>query len=165
MTIQPIGSASVALYITPADLREHGLTPAGLTLERALSLTRDAFRQAGITLEGPMEIEAYPDACGVLVFARVAPQPRQWFSFSGFEELLAAVRTLPAPCRDSALAWLDGRFWLSLPGSERGMAACLSEFGRTEAAGSHPDARLAEHGRAILEQDAPAVLLRHFPAV
>ena len=35
MTIQPIGSASVALYITPADLKEHGLTPAGLTLERA----------------------------------------------------------------------------------------------------------------------------------
>ena len=39
MTIQPIGSASVALYITPADLKEHGLTPAGLTLERALART------------------------------------------------------------------------------------------------------------------------------
>ena len=32
MTIQPIGSASVALYITPADLKEHGLTPEVLTL-------------------------------------------------------------------------------------------------------------------------------------
>ena len=46
MTIQSIGSASVALYITPADLKEHGLTPAELTLERALELTRDAFRAA-----------------------------------------------------------------------------------------------------------------------
>ena len=27
MTIQPIGAASFALYITPADLKEHGLTP------------------------------------------------------------------------------------------------------------------------------------------
>ena len=27
MTIQPIGAASVALYLTPDDLREHGLTP------------------------------------------------------------------------------------------------------------------------------------------
>ena len=36
MTIQPIGAASAALYITPADLKEHGLTPAQLTLERAL---------------------------------------------------------------------------------------------------------------------------------
>ena len=44
MTIQPIGSASVALYITPADLKEHGLTPAGLTLERALAITQTAFR-------------------------------------------------------------------------------------------------------------------------
>ena len=164
MTIQPIGNASVALYITPADLKEHGLTPAGLTLERALELTRDAFHEAGITLDGSIEIEAYPNACGVLVFARVAPPPRQWFSFSGFEELLSAVRALPALCQDSALAWLDGRFWLSLPGGERGMAACLSEFGRTEGADTHPDARLAEHGRSILEQDAPAVLLRHFPA-
>ena len=50
MTIQPIGSASVALYITPADLKEHGLTPAGLTLERALAITQTAFHEAGITL-------------------------------------------------------------------------------------------------------------------
>ena len=62
MTIQPIGNASVALYITPADLKEHGLTPAGLTLERALELTRDAFHEAGITLDGSIEIEAYPNA-------------------------------------------------------------------------------------------------------
>lgn len=58
MTIQPIGSASVALYITPADLKEHGLTPAGLTLERALAITQTAFHEAGITLEGSIEIEA-----------------------------------------------------------------------------------------------------------
>ena len=48
MTIQPIGSASVALYITPADLEARGLTPSELTLEEALELTRSAFRQAGI---------------------------------------------------------------------------------------------------------------------
>ena len=165
MTIQSIGAGSAVLYITAADLKERGLTPAQLTLEGAMELARAAFAREGMPLEGPIEIEAYPESCGVLVFARVAPQPRQWFSFSGFEELLAAVRALPILCQDSALAWLDGRFWLSLPGSERGMAACLSEFGRTEGAGAHPDARLAEHGCSILERDAPAVLLRHFPAV
>ena len=36
MTIQPIGATSMALYITPNDLKEHGLTPDQLTLERAL---------------------------------------------------------------------------------------------------------------------------------
>lgn len=84
MTIQPIGSASVALYITPADLKEHGLTPAGLTLERALAITQTAFHEAGITLEGSIEIEAYPDACGVLVFAHVRAPERAWFSFDGW---------------------------------------------------------------------------------
>ena len=28
MTIQPIGAASVALYLTPADLASYGFTPA-----------------------------------------------------------------------------------------------------------------------------------------
>ena len=60
MTIQPIGAASVALYLTPDDLREHGLTPEDLTEELALRLTREAFSQAGISVEGTLEIEAYP---------------------------------------------------------------------------------------------------------
>lgn len=88
MTIQPIGSASVALYITPADLKEHGLTPAGLTLERALAITQTAFHEAGITLEGSIEIEAYPDACGVLVFAHVRAPERAWFSFDELEPVV-----------------------------------------------------------------------------
>ena len=92
MTIQPIGSASVALYITPADLKEHGLTPAGLTLERALAITQTAFHEAGITLEGSIEIEAYPDACGVLVFAHVRAPERAWFSFDELEPVVAAAR-------------------------------------------------------------------------
>ena len=95
MTIQPIGSASVALYITPADLKEHGLTPAGLTLERALAITQTAFHEAGITLEGSIEIEAYPDACGVLVFAHVRAPERAWFSFDELEPVVAAARDLP----------------------------------------------------------------------
>ena len=92
MTIQSIGSASVALYITPADLKEHGLTPAELTLERALELTRTAFREAGMDLEGSIEIEAYPESCGVLVFAHVRKAERVWFSFERLEDLAAAAR-------------------------------------------------------------------------
>lgn len=96
MTIQPIGNASVALYITPADLKEHGLTPAGLTLERALELTRDAFHEAGITLDGSIEIEAYPNACGVLVFARV-PGPGASLVF--LRQSGPAALRRPARCR------------------------------------------------------------------
>ena len=89
MTIQPIGSASVALYITPADLEARGLTPSELTLEEALELTRSAFRQAGLALEGTVEIEAYPERRGVLVFAHVRAPERTWFSFLRLADLAA----------------------------------------------------------------------------
>lgn len=58
MTIQSIGTGSAVLYITAADLKERGLTPAQLTLEEALELTRGAFARSGMPLEGPIEIEA-----------------------------------------------------------------------------------------------------------
>ena len=164
MTIQPIGSAGVALYLTPADLREHGLTPAGLTLERAADLARSAFRQSGMEPEGPLEIEAYPGACGVLVFARVHMPPRAWFSFGSLAAAAAAARTLPAPPPDAALLWWDGRWWLSLAAEERGAAARLSEFGRCETARPWLEASLAEHGRPVWERDALARLLTYFPA-
>lgn len=163
MTIQPIGTASVALYITPADLKEHGLTPAQLTLERALELTQTAFDEAGIALDGAIEIEAYPDACGVLVFARVRPPERIWVSFGGLEELLSAAHSLPSPCPQAALCWFEGRYWLSLPGGEAQLAGHLSEFGRSERDHPHLDARLSEHGKPILERDAFSVLLHYFP--
>lgn len=163
MTIQPIGSASVALYITPADLKEHGLTPAGLTLEQALKLTRTAFRRAGMDLEGSIEIEAYPEACGVLVFARVRAPGRRWFSFGRLEELAAAARALSEPRPDAALLWWQGRWWLSLPAGAEGAAATLSEFGRSEAYRPHLEASLAEHGRTVLPAGALTEVLAYFP--
>ena len=164
MTIQPIGSTSVALYITPADLREHGLTPAGLTLERALELTQSAFQEAGITLDGSIEIEAYPDACGVLVFARVKPPARLWFSFGGLESLLEGVQALPSALEDTALLWWEGRWWLSLPADAQQHANLLSEFGRCETDRPHLEARLAEHGTPVIPHAALATLLDQFPA-
>ena len=114
MTIQPIGSASVALYITPADLKEHGLTPA-------------------------------------------------WFSFDELEPVVAAARDLPAPRPDAALLWWEDRWWLSLGAGEEQAIARLSEFGRCETARPHLEARLAEHGRPVWDQDALTALLSYFP--
>ena len=163
MTIQSIGTASVALYISQTDLKAHGLTPAGLTLERALEFTHAAFREAGITLDGSIEIEAYPEACGVLVFAHVKVPQRVWFSFSGLEPLLDAVQTLPAPRPDAALLWWDGRYWLSLPGDAQQAANHLSEFGRCEEDRPHLTACLTEHGTRVLEENALAGILTYFP--
>lgn len=76
MTIQQINDSSAALYLTPADLKSRGISShSDLTLEGALSLATDAFRDAGITLTGSIEIEAFPDACGVLIFAHIPSPP------------------------------------------------------------------------------------------
>lgn len=164
MTIQPIGDQSVALYITHTDLRAHGLTPQSLTAQRALDMTRDAFRQSGLVLEGALEIEAYPDERGVLVFAHVRPPERLWLSFPDFEVLLSAQRALSAPPEGAALYWWEGRYWLSLPGAAQAAQAVLSEYGRTEEAGPQQEARLAEHGLPIAGEELFSTLSRYFPA-
>lgn len=138
--------------------------PGGLTLERALELTRDAFHEAGITLDGSIEIEAYPNACGVLVFARVpGPGASFGFSFDSLDPLLSAARALPVPRRHAQLLWWEGRYWLSLPAGADQAAAQLSEFGRSEDGRPHLEARLAEHGRPVLSGDALGALLTYFP--
>ncbi|MDD5938283.1 MAG: hypothetical protein PUC36_04660 [Clostridiales bacterium] len=162
MTIQPIGNASVALYITPADLAEYGYTPAGLTLAQALVLTRAACADAGIVLEGTVEIEAYPECCGVLIFARVRPGGDQWFTFDDLEALLSAALALRPAAPDAALWWWEGRYWLSLPaGAERAAAVCC-EFGALASPDPLRRARLEECGSSIFSHNALSALCYHF---
>lgn len=163
MTIQPIGAASVALYLTTADLRSHGVTPEELTQDVALSLTRNAFAAAGIAVEGAVEIEAYPDLCGVLVFARFQPPSRCWFSFPDIETVLAAARALARACPEAELLWCSGRYWLSLPAGNVQALCRLSEFGSCTQGDPFLDARLAEHGHTLFPRGALAALLHYFP--
>ena len=156
MTVHPIGSAGAALYITPEDLEKRGIDPETLTLEDALALTRAAFRRAGLALEGPVEIEAYPERSGVLVFARVRPRAQAWFSFDRLEGLAAAARALDRVPPEAALFWAEGRWWLALDGGGEGAAARLSEFGRAE----EPP---AGRGRPVWERDALEQVLTYSP--
>ena len=162
MTIQPISTASVALYLTPADLQERGVCPEQLDLERTLEIAREAFEQAGLPLEGDLEIEAYPEKCGVLVFARLHPPQELVYSFRSWEELLCAVACLAEPLPDGTLSQWRGRYWLTLPAREQAAGARLSEFGQLETADPYITARLAEYGIPLLEQDAPTALKSHF---
>lgn len=163
MTIQPIGATSVALYLTPADLREHGLTPGQLTQDLALELTRSAFAQAGIPVEGAMEIEAYPEMCGVLLFARFQPPKRTWFTFPDLESLLQAARALGEDAPDADLLWCDQRYWLSVPTASDQALCRLSEFADATETAPFLDARLGEHGRTLLTGGALCALLHYFP--
>ena len=162
MTIEPIGAASIALYLTPADLREYGLTPGGLTLEQTLALTREACRRAGIPLEGVMEIEAYPEYCGVLVFAHIRPAGPLWFVFDSLEPLIGAALELHCTPVDAALWWRDGRYWLALPAGAEGAAAVCQEFGAQRQLGKEEAARLEAEGQSVFPHHALACLCRDF---
>ena len=96
MTIQAIGTAGAALYLSPEDLRAEGLSYGELPPERALEIIRFACRRAGITLEGPLEIDAFPSGKGVLLFARTC-RPRRHLLH------LTVLR----------ICWREGRRWPS----------------------------------------------------
>ena len=164
MTIQPIGPISVALFLTPDDLRPHGLTPQELTRDLALRLTRSAFLQAGMPADGPLEIEAYPDPCGVLLFARLREPEPLWFQFDDLEDLLSAARSLDGELPpETALYMYGDRYWLSLP-PEAEQAACrLCEFARPGDPDPLRQARLLEHGALLMPGAALELLLRWFP--
>ena len=162
MTIEPIGAASVALYLTPADLSRRGFSPGSLTLDQALELTREACGQAGILLDGAVEIEAYPECCGVLVFAHVRPSGPVWFTFDDLEPLLQAALALHATAVDAALWWWEDRYWLSLPPEAEGAAAVCREFGSPRQVDPLLAARLEEAGQVIFPRRALWELCRHF---
>lgn len=163
MTIQPIGATSVALYLTPEDLRPHGVTPEELTQELALDLTRLAFAQAGICVEGGVEIDAYPDPWGVLVFARFQPPSLAWFPFPDLETLLDAARSLEGLSGEGDLVWCDDAYWLALPTGAEQAVCRLSEFVSPAESSPFLSPRLEEHGRTLLTGEALSVLLYYFP--
>lgn len=162
MTIEPIGAASVALYLTPADLSRRGFSPGSLTLDQALELTREACGQAGILLDGAVEIEAYPECCGVLVFARVRRAGPLWFAFDGLEPLVEAALALHSTPVEGALWWWEGRYWLALPPGAEEAAAVCREFGSQRQEEPEFLDRLETEGRAIYLHHALGQLCRHF---
>lgn len=163
MTIQTIGARSVALYLTPADLRAHGAAPDTLTEELTQKLTRRACLEAGIALEGPVELESFPESCGVLVFARFRLPRRIWFAFSNLESLLTATRALGSHYPEGDLLWCDETYYLALPADAEQAACRLSEFARIVKESPLLEARLAEYGRTLLTDNALKELLRYFP--
>lgn len=162
MTIQPISAASVVLYLTPTDLRERGISTGELTAAHALDLTREAFRQAGLFPDGSLEIETYPDQCGVLVFVHIGPTRQTIWRFGDCESLLSAASALGEIGPDGALYWWEGRFWLVLPDCETDGYARLSEFGEQETGDPYILARLEEYGVPLLPDSALSALQRHF---
>lgn len=154
MTIQQINPASIAVYLTPGDLEARGYSAGALTLEQAFQLTRSACAELGYNTNGILEIEAFPDACGVLVFAKLHAHPQVHFSFAKFETVLSAVCALPRPLPDAALTYLDGTYYLSLAAQNKSCLHALSEYSTPIKDNPYFSAHLKEHGTPIFAQDA-----------
>lgn len=165
MTIQQIGTVSVALYLTPADLESRGFTSSDLTLEQTLQITRSAFAEAGIPAAGILEIEAFPDVCGVLVFAKLRPKEQVFFSFPNLEAVICAAHALLKPVPDAALTYWDKLYYLSLASKNETAVNILSEYGQPVQHDSNFTARLSEYGENIFSHNALARLAALFSPV
>ena len=162
MTIEPIGAASIALYLTPADLREYGLTPGGLTLEQTLALTREACLRSTTPPAGDKAIEAHAGYRSIMVFAHIRPAGPLWFVFDSLEPLIGAALELHCTPVDAALWWREGRYWLALPAGAEGAAAVCQEFGAQRQLGKEEAARLEAEGQIVFPHHALACLCRDF---
>ena len=154
MTIQQINPASIAVYLTPEDLADHGYLAEDLTVQQALHMMRMACGKLGFVPAGIVEIEAFPDACGVLVFARLHAQPPAVFRFSDLETLLRAIPALPRPFPNAALTYWNDAYYLSFPAQNPSYHGILSEFGHPVPATELLLAKLREHGQCIARQHA-----------
>lgn len=162
MTIQPISAASAALYFTSADLQEHGVHPDELTDEEILQLTQQALKQGDLSLDAPLEIETYPNKCGLLIFVRTTKPLEMVWSFRDFETLLTAAHTLAAGDPLGSLYQWDDRYWLVLTRSDLQVNAHLSEFCSPASRDPYIHARLTEYGTLLLTGRVFSTLRAHF---
>ena len=132
MTIQAISSSALALYLTPCDLQARGLDPGNLDLPQAMALAREACQSAGLPLPEPLEIEAFPDKAGILVFAQLRPAPPLVFSFPGLPELLDGLALLPEAPKSAQVTYWQNQYYLTLRTGGQELPPAWHEFGTEE---------------------------------
>ena len=159
MTIQPIGGGGALFSVTLEDLRDWGTTPEELAPELALELVHSGAAQAGLILERPLEIEAYLDEEGLLLFARPLTPQRVWFLFPGLEEILEAARDLGPLCMEAELVWYSGLYGLPLPADARQALARLTEYTSPLREAPSPTVMLQGSGLTCMSGRALALLL------
>ena len=166
MTIQQINPASIAVYLSPEDLADHGCLADDLTIQQAFQITRIACGKLGFSPSGILEIEAFPDACGVLVFAKLHERHRMLFRFSSLESILSALAVLPRPFpEDASLTYWNHAYFLSLISSSPSYYNMLSEFAQPVSQEDYYADHLNEHGTCILRTDALNRLSGVFPII
>lgn len=150
MTMQPVGGRGALLTMTREELWARGTDPEALNLEETLALVREGAALAGLTLEHPLELEAYPQRDGLLLFVRSLAPRRVWYPFPELEGLLAAARDLGGLCAQAEAVWQGDRRWLTLPEEAQGARRLLAGLGLPQEGPPPQEAgRLRLCGRAL----------------
>lgn len=158
MTILPIGADSTALFFTCSDLMEQGLQVDSLTEENTITLTRDALLRTALPLSGKLNLEAYANSCGLLVFAYLSEKAHYVWRFPDFETLLSAVHCMNSGHTEGTLYRWKEQLWLVLDES----LPHLSEFGAEMTDEMYILPLLQEHGVLLLPENALTALHTHF---
>ena len=98
MTILPLSESSIAIFLEPSELEYTGVSTQSFDADAASPLVHSALAEAGIALDGNLEIEAFSNSEGVLMFARVIPQKPAFCVFDRLEEqprLFTMLRPIP----------------------------------------------------------------------
>jgi negative regulator of genetic competence, sporulation and motility len=162
MTIQQINHASIAVYLSPEDLADHGCFADNLTIQQAFRIARLACGKLGFSPTGILEIEAFPNACGVLVFAKLHEQHQALFRFPDLESLLSAVSALPRPFPHTSLTYWENAYYLSFIVPNPSYHSILLEFGQPVQGAEYHSAHIFEHGHCIIEKNALETLAVSF---
>lgn len=162
MDIMPLGDTSIAIFIDSEDLDGAGITSQNLDLDAASPIVTTALIEAGMMVDGSLEIEAYTNSEGVLVFARIIPSFPVFCSFDKLDNLLEAACQVGNPPPGTRLTYLDGIYFLTLNGAARELKSMLCEFGDIDEFPPDFDLYLKEHGSCLIQYNALGKLSEYF---
>ncbi len=121
MEIQMIKDGVLAAFVSHDELTERGLSDGRFNSESAHDIAREALFESGERNIGEIEVDAYINGCGLMLFAAVRKEGKSAVKFSSLEALLSYVACLPRDT-ESRLVLLDGEYCLISP--------CLSQKAR-----------------------------------
>ncbi len=111
MEIQMIKDGVIAAFVDHEELIKRGLSDGRFNSESAHDIAREAFFESGERGFSEIEVDAYINGCGLLLFAAVRKGGKCAVKFNSLEALLSYVACLPRDT-ESRLVLSDGEYCL-----------------------------------------------------
>lgn len=154
MTVQTINKSSIAVFLNLDELSSQGLCIDEINANKTMLLAKQAFRDIGLQIEGELEVEAYINTHGVMVFASVRDKITDVYAlcrFASFEDMLSCIFVVSKISTPRmTLALLKNTYYLALHEEPcEAINGALDEFGELL---NNPEIRflhLSEHGEIL----------------